>query len=375
MSIRNQASNVVNLTPDAPDAEDFQDEITGIRKVRRHRSSEVESETFDPIYADYIQAIFDIRSLDKREVYDQFIRLYGALVVHLISRYNKVTANSRTRDIVQEIFLQLKQARAIERFLEQSNVVVPETITGEQAHKALGITWERFRDAIKTFVATVPREPWMVLPLKGKADSKHTTYNLAAVIRLGEMEYFEDAVMLDHNTIVPKSRRHFQNYLSKTVHNRFKNFCRGEERHNKERVWDTFQELRPLVEDSLSWESRLPDKTPCNQEARAELSLLLREISKSPAAARAEEIFEFINEGYDIEEAVRKLELSPDDLRLTQRLLRPWVRIARERRQIQMRPTPGAEDQVITDDLMEESVTIEEDVELAEENIFVSSMA
>jgi len=289
---------------------------------------------FDSSYAPHIEMIFEVSSLNKRVVYDQFVKLYGGFVVHLVTRHNKVTSNARTREIIQEIFLQLKQANVIEKFFELVHTSEKMThITGEQAAQALGISWEMFTYTIGLFESANPRQVWMPVPTKGNSGSKEALYLTSEVIRLMEAEFFQNEEV-DTSVLIPNpSKRYFQNYLSTTVHNRFKNFCRYEERHNKERVWDTFSEFRSISDDPTSWENRLPDKTQCNQEAHAEIALLVRKIQSTPVADRTDEIMTLLGDGYDIDEAIQKLEgVNPIQRRKTQRLLAPWIQVVMEKR-------------------------------------------
>ena len=101
---------------------------------------------FEALYAPSIEAVFGVKTLVRSAVYSAFVSEYGAFVVHLISKRNKVTRNSS--EIVQELFTQLQEAHLIEKFFEQARLSMPETVCAEQAYRMLGVTWDQFRVAI-----------------------------------------------------------------------------------------------------------------------------------------------------------------------------------------------------------------------------------
>jgi hypothetical protein len=295
-------------------------------------------DTFDDFYASFIEAVFGITTLNRAEVYSAFFEQFGPFVVHLVSKRNKVTRNSR--EIVQELFKQLMEARLIEKFFDQARDSMPETITAEQAHRVLGVGWDQFRVAIWHFAKGYPEKAsgargmvkaapadikrrktaWMPLPIEGSYQSKKAIYKTSEIMQLDAMEYFKKVGHKDHADIIPKpTRKHFQHYLSKCVHNRFANFCRTEDRHHKERLHDTFAELRPAVDDPTPWETRLPDVSSASAEVHAELGLLIRRIDRTPAAPLKNELFELLEDGYSMEEAIDKLDLATEAKRATKR--------------------------------------------------------
>ncbi len=287
-------------------------------------------------YAPFVQAIFGVDTLSRTEVYKAFVDQYFPFVVHLIAKHNKVSRNAR--EIVQEILIQLQEANAIEKFFAHASLSMPETITGEQAAKALGLSWDRFRvaqrrssgrDAWRKSTAKLPR------PISGTDNSKKSVYRTSEIMALStDMVYFRASLVgqSDISGIVPlPTKKHFQHYIARSVKNRFANFCRTEDRHNKERLHDAFPEFRPAVDDPSSWESRLPDMDPCSQEGRAEIGLLVRQLDRSPAGAHKQELFCLMEDGYDLERAIDKLEqLTAEDRRVTKRLCAPWIEMIQE---------------------------------------------
>jgi hypothetical protein len=305
---------------------------------------------FDAFYGPFITEVFSIQTLVRQEVYTTFFEQFGAFIIHLIAKRNKVTRNSR--EIVQELFTQLQEAHLIEKFFDQARDSVPETMTAAQAFRVCGVKWDAFRYALWTFrvgspVGEEPRDrfrksggrpevtrkktQWMPTPVSGGVQSLKAVYRTEDILRLSEMGYFKKVGVKEMPYPKP-TRKHFQHYLSVAVNNRFKNFCRGEERHHKERVWDTFSELRPAVDDPTPWENRLPDLGACNQEASAELSLLISKIEKSPAKALKNELFELLGDGYDLEVAIDKLTLSSEDKRTTKLRVSHWIKQIQERK-------------------------------------------
>jgi len=300
---------------------------------------------FDAFYGPFIDAVFGIKTLVRAEVYNAFVDQFGNFVVHLVSKRNKVTRNSR--EIVQELFTQLQEAGLIEKFFEQARDSTPDTITGEQAHRVLGVSWDQFRVALwhhhkgypvkkvaggrgigernerghlKESTSERRKAGWMPTPIDGSPQSKKAIYKTADIIQLSTLNYFKKVGEMDHAGIIPKpTRKHFQHYLSKCVNNRFANFCRSEDRHHKERIWDTFSELRPATDDPTPWESRLPDNVSASQEDHAELALLIRRIERTPAAPLKTELFLLLEDGYNMEEAIDKLDISSDAKRTTKR--------------------------------------------------------
>lgn len=310
-------------------------------------------ESFEAFYGPFIEEVFGIQTLVRKEVYKSFFEQFGAFIVHLIAKRNKVTRNSP--EIVQELFTQLQEAHVIEKFFDQARDSVPETITTVQAFKLCGVKWDAFRFALWTHRVGVPvhemegqvtrfrqtggrpdvtrkKTAWMPSPISGSVQSLKAVYRTEDIIKLSEMGYFKKVGVKE--TPYPKpTRKYFQHYLASSVNNRFKNFCRGEERHHQERVWDTFAELRPAVDDPTPWENRLPDLGACNQEARAELSLLIRDIEASPAGAVKDDLFNLLGDGYDLDIAIDKLTLTSDEKRATKLRVSHWIKQIQARKE------------------------------------------
>lgn len=306
---------------------------------------------FEAFYEPFIEEVFKIKTLVREEVYKALFEQFGAFIVHLISKRNKVTRNSR--EIVQEMFAQLLSAHVIEKFFDHARDAVPETITAVQAYNLCGVSWAAFRYALWTYRVGAPlgdeprdrfrmsggrpevvrkKSQWMPTPVSGGVQSLKAVYRTEEIIKLSEMGYFKKIGVKVPPFVTP-TRKHFQHYLSVAVNNRFKNFCRGEERHHQERVWDTFPELRSAVDDPTPWENRLRDFGASNPEHRAELGLLVRKIELSPAKAFKNELFELLGDGNDLDVAIDKLSLSSEDKRMTRLKVSHWIKLIESRRQ------------------------------------------
>lgn len=279
-------------------------------------------EDFDPSHLAAIKAIFEVHTLSRSRVYASFVSLYGPYIVSLVSKFNRVSKN--TRDLIQDVYLHFTKSDIIRKFFLQVQDSIPETLTGMQSAKLLGMSWGLFELAQSRLRGTsFPK------PLRGVGSDPNAVY-----VTLGVLEYSMDRKhfredrlgLIDVSVLVVEpTRAHFLKYIAQSVHHHFANFCRSEFRHHRERVHDTFPEFRPTVDNPTPWEARLAAPTRCNQEDFAEMSNLFSKLEKSPASSHIQSLYNDLLDGYDIEQAIDHLSLSTDAKRLTKRMIREYI--------------------------------------------------
>lgn len=314
--------------------------VDGVQDMS-NKGGQLKPVEFDPFYLSFIEAIFGESTLKRARVYECLAEQYGAFIVSAVAKHNKVGRNSR--EIVQELHAQFNKSNLVEKFFQQARLSMADTITGEQAARVLGVSWDRFRVAHRRAngrckyrkatdgLSRLPR------PIEGSDQSKKALYRTAEIIAFSaDPTYFRKETMgeSDISSVVPKpTRKHFQHYLNRCIHHRFANYCRTEDRHNKERLHDAFPEFRPPVDDPSPWESRLVATGGASYEQRAELALFIRKIEESPAAPFKDDLFNLLVEGgCDIEQAIDRLEMSAEDKRQTKRICGPWISMVQEAR-------------------------------------------
>lgn len=292
----------------------------------------LETIDFDASDLPGIEALFGVRTVSRDRVYSSFVTLYGPYIVNLVSRFNRVSRN--TRDLIQDVYLHLTKSDVIRKFFLQAKETPPESLTGAQAAQLLGMSWGLFRHAQERL-----RETEFPHPLSGSGEDPTACYRTTDVLEYSmDRRHFPDDALgpIDVSVLVTlPSKKHFVKYLAQSVHHHFANFCRSEHRHHRERVHDTFAEFRPTVDSPSPWESRLAAPTACTQENYTEMSLLFQKLKSSPAAPHLTEILDSLAEGYDIEQAIDHLTLSVDARRVTKRAVREYITQGRRRLALQ----------------------------------------
>jgi hypothetical protein len=286
--------------------------------------------------------------------YNDMEKKYGAFVASLVTRYNKVGRNFR--DLHHHIWMKLLEADVIQKYMDLIETQVPKTMTAVQACAFLGINFNQWRTAMWAFHKQDPvydktgveigrrQGHWMPTPinlaefqargLKGYS-AKTALFDFEDILKLAS----DEKVLKNGNVRGafaksgpiqlegPKATKsHFQAYLARAIHNTFANWCRTTERRHKERPADMFSQFRPQVDDPTPWESRLEDTgAPCQEtlaalhEAKARISSsLVRGMRDVPSCKPVEdhegELFTMLEEGYTLQEVVKRLDI-PDRVR------------------------------------------------------------
>lgn len=283
--------------------------------------------------------------------YNELYTEYAAFIGDIVRRYNKVGRNFR--ELFQHSWERLVSVQFLDKFAKHVEFQDPKTMTAEQACEYLGIEWKPWTVAMYAFhkpksdsasYKKWPKNPhWMPTPLnvaefeaagKGKGlSSKKAVFQ------------FEDiAVIADHTSgncgdLKPwfkstginrperkATRAHFQNYLSVMVRNTLANAFRTNSRKHKERAFDTFSEFRKPSDEARSG-GFVPDPelldaaasvrsetmtalAQAKQTIREGLADSIRDVPEcKPVETYEEELFDRMEEGYTLAEAIRKLDV------------------------------------------------------------------
>jgi len=296
------------------------------------------------------------------ENYSELQTAYGALICKLLMKYNKVKINYK--DLHQNVWLRLVEAHLLDRFRSHALKQMPKTLTAIEACDLLGVGWNQWITAMGAYHKGLIKYDkngreigrkqgrWMPTPI-----------NLAEFEAEGLLGYsskkalfvFGDIILLSYdvhycaNGSIRKAFRvmgqdvrdgivygptrsegcaklpeikvtkaQFRNYLTMAVLNHYANFCRTQERRHKERPYTppSFME-----EDAPTWEATLPDPQGVGAdsmvalaEAKQMLSNTLLECmdgvsSCKPFEAHASEMFQMIEEGSSLVQALSKLDI------------------------------------------------------------------
>ncbi len=116
---------------------------------------------------------------------------------------------------------------------------------------------------------------------------------------------------------------HFKNYLRQAIKNHFANWVRTKKRREKERLADSFSEFRDPDGEGFGMEDKLVDpRATGRMEAMVDIGRVLGRANAAELLTHRDALFDLLDDGYDLAEAVKKLDLSAETKRAVQKVLR-----------------------------------------------------
>jgi len=294
--------------------------------------------------------------------YEELRHLYGATIISVINKNNKVKAEFS--DLHQYIWMRLIEANVLERFETYAQLQTPKVLTALEACDLLGISWGQWVTAMWAFHKGDPisydaegnitarrRGRWMPTPInlaeyqargtKGYS-SKSALFDFEEIVELTLDEHrfksgrprkafrlmgreIQDGVVVSEKRVggcvkMPEThvtKFQFRNYLVMAVGNHYANYCRKEHRRHKERPYSP----PSAMEGSESWEATLPDKNTRNADAVVALSEFKMALSSTlathmdgvtsckPLAEHETELFQLIGDGASLFQALKRMSL------------------------------------------------------------------
>jgi len=266
---------------------------------------------------------------------------YEKFVAHILTRYNRVGRNYL--DLLQDVWAHIIQADVLAKYKANVEKQVPKTMSAQQACEFLGITFHQWRQAMWAYHNKGRKNAhWMPTPInqadfEARSGGKQKGFTAPTAI----FDFDDVAQLVEHvsgvcgendkpwfkstGVVWPQvkaTKGHFQSYLARAIHNHFANYCRTNVRKHKERTADTFACFQNL-EDPAHWEHTIVDPAAGRQEVLSTLQQVTRRIHNvlvkelegvegcKPINDHEIELFDRLEEGYTLVEAVRKLDLPP----------------------------------------------------------------
>lgn len=268
---------------------------------------------------------------------------WGKYITKTVARLNKVGRNAE--DLQQYIWEKILSSNLLEKYVDRmyrdvEPVVQTEFfLTGEQACIYLGVRWGQWLTQMWAFHNKGrPGAKWMPSPVTGTATSRKATFNFRDVVRVASNATFKkhgEVGTLPEGMLIPEDGldtnrvksvdANFMGYLKNAIHNHYCNFVRTKERREKERPYDTFstftQRTQKMAEPP-NYEDMLPADNGCENKAEvyAELHIRIERI-RAHAGDQAKDILNFLDDGYTMPEAIRKLKVTTKEKRTLERLL------------------------------------------------------
>lgn len=270
---------------------------------------------------------------------------WGKYITKTVARLNKVGRNAE--DLQQYIWEKILSTDLLEKYVTRMYRDAPpveaETefyLTAKEACTYLGITWGQWNAKLWYYHGKVlrPGNTWMPLPVTGGQFSRQAKYNFRDIVRVasnatfkkhGEIGTLPEGMVIpeDHLETTPMKSidANFMGYLKNAIHNHYCNFVRTKERREKERPYDTFstftQRTQKMAEPP-NYEDMLPADNGCENKAEvyAELHIRIERI-RAHAGDQAKDILNFLDDGYTMPEAIRKLKVTTKEKRTLERLL------------------------------------------------------
>lgn len=153
---------------------------------------------------------------------------------------------------------------------------------------------------------------WYPVPAKGTWSSRQAVYDREDIERLKlVLEHEKDRTVdpdADPSSVLSKSL--FKQYLARTVHNIYANWCRTRDRRYKEQYRGNDEAT------GRSWEETLGDPAGPRQETMTELSMVVQYLAGGgdPGEATEEsasEVIEMFEAGRTIQDVARKMQIRP----------------------------------------------------------------
>lgn len=267
---------------------------------------------------------------------------WGKYITKTVARLNKVGRNAE--DLQQYIWEKILSSRLLEKYVERMyrDVAPVETeffLTGDQVCAYLAIRWGQWLTQQWAFHNKGrPGAKWMPAPVTGTPTSRKATYNFRDIVRVASNGTFKkhgEIGTLPEGMVIPEDffetgkvksiDANFMGYLKNAIHNHYCNFVRTKERREKERPYDTFstftQRTQKMAEPP-NYEDQIPADNGCENKAEISAELHIRiERIRQHAGAQAIDILGYLDDGYTMPEAIRKLKVTPKEKRNLERLL------------------------------------------------------
>jgi len=282
--------------------------------------------------------------------YNVLYTQYGAFIGEIVRRYNKVGRNFR--ELFQQTWQRLVEAQMLDKFAKAVEYQDPKTMTAEVACAYLGIAWKPWTVKMHDFhrpksaegsYKKWKRDPhWMPIPLneaefiaagKGRGlSSKKAVFAFEDIARIAdhtsgncgdEKPWFKSTGI--NRPEKKATQAHFKNYLSVMVRNTLANAFRTNSRKHKERAFDTFSEFRKpsdegaqgflpdpeLVDPSMTGRTEtLTALAQAKVTIRTTLADSIRDVPECrPVSEYETELFDRMEEGYTLKEAIGKLDV------------------------------------------------------------------
>lgn len=220
---------------------------------------------------------------DNKEFYSR----YNVFVARKVRQID--TVGKHYEDALQAVWLRLVEANFLGKF-EASLGKAPQTMTGWEAAAHIGITWDQWK--VSQWRTRVGKTEWAPKPVSGKGCRKDAVYNTAEVEAVAH-HFKRHGHITTPVDATEATRGRFEAYLTRSVINAFRNFCRTLMRKDKDLYL-------PPDPDGSAWESKQIDRgaTP---EVKCSLYEEIADIQDP------ESVLELVDGGYTLTEAVTRL--------------------------------------------------------------------
>ncbi len=272
---------------------------------------------------------------------------YGAFIMKVVSRHNKVGRNFQ--ELFQEVWLRLVRVDILSKFWDHAQTQLPKTLTAENACAYLGINFGMWRTAMWAYHNQGRAGAhWMPEPVNREEfglTSRRAIYEFSDIQKIedhvsgncasDEKPWFKSTGIASLPEKKP-SKAHFENYLSVMIQNTLANCFRTNKRRHKERAFDTFDQSPTQMDDpraiptmdlpgilsAVVPEVRMRFETVAvAPEVHARLEQARRKIRDALTASIQDiegvsvdtfetQLFEKMEEGYTLVEAINKLDVS-----------------------------------------------------------------
>lgn len=161
---------------------------------------------------------------------------------------------------------------------------------------------------------------WMPTPVNGDPLSAEARYRRADLIKSTDKVSEEGSQGGQIGTLPTSTKSldaNFAGYLKQAVYNHYCNFVRTKDRREKDRPFDMFPQFTARTShmvDPPSYEEMIPDGRENRPEIEAELSIQIKRV-RDTAGPHKDQLFEYLQEGYLLAEAIEKLDVAPHERR------------------------------------------------------------
>jgi hypothetical protein len=197
---------------------------------------------------------------------EAFVKMYGPYVYDLLRRCSKIKTDEELREITQQVWMNLFNAKFLDKFIQKATTQMPRTLTLSETLDYLGITSGQWKSAWAYHQRK--KSYWMPAPIQGKTLESDSLYLTSDIITLDESGFLKGRRVRDRKG--PKvTGRGFKSYLTRAARNHWLNICRTRRRRHKERPQEDNLVLAPssagayrkvkIMDEGLSWEESLTD--------------------------------------------------------------------------------------------------------------------